>query len=51
MKYNTFNEVVIAIRAEHKPYVIGYATLAKRWNLPVSTIRDFCTFRTRIDIL
>lgn len=36
------------IRKEHLAYVVGYEKLAKKFNCGVSTIRDICTYRTRI---
>lgn len=41
-------EQVNDIRKSHLAYVIGYETLAKRFNCGVSTVRDICTYRTRI---
>lgn len=41
-------ETVKQIRAQHLAYVIGYETLAKKFNCGVSTVRDICTYRTRV---
>lgn len=34
------------IRKEHIAYLIGYETLAKKYNCGASTIRDMVTYRT-----
>lgn len=36
------------MRQGHLAYVVGYETLAKRYQCGVSTARDICTFRTRV---
>ena len=41
------NEQVKAMRKQHLAYVVGYETLAKRFNCGISTARDICTYRTR----
>lgn len=41
---------VIAIRAMHLPYVIGYEKIAKEFKCGVSTVRDICTYRTRVNV-
>ena len=41
------DEDVRQMRKDHLAYVVGYETLAKRWNCGVSTARDICTYRTR----
>jgi hypothetical protein len=41
-------ETVKQIRAEHLAYVRGYEMLAKKFGCGASTVRDICTFRTRI---
>jgi hypothetical protein len=43
------DEQVREIRKAHLAYVIGYETLAKLFNCGVSTIRDICTYRTRVN--
>ena len=40
---------VIDMRKQHLAYVVGYETLAKRFGCGVSTARDICTYRTRIN--
>jgi hypothetical protein len=40
---------VIDMRKQHLAYVVGYVTLAKRFKCGVSTARDICTYRTRIN--
>ena len=45
------DEVVKAIRAEYKPYVYGYGKIARARDIPVSTVRDICTMRTRVNCL
>jgi DNA invertase Pin-like site-specific DNA recombinase len=44
------DDEVRRIRALHVPYIIGYETLARMFGCGVSTIRDICTYRTRIGI-
>lgn len=44
------NEQVAEMRKQHLAYVVGYETLAKRFNCGISTARDICTYRTRYDI-
>lgn len=44
----TYDQVK-AIRKSHLAYVIGYETLAKRFNCGVSTVRDIVTYRTRFN--
>lgn len=41
-------EQVREIRKTHLAYVVGYETLAKRFNCGASTIRDICRYRTRV---
>ncbi len=41
------NDQVKAMRTQHLAYVVGYETLAKRFNCGISTARDICTYRTR----
>ena len=43
-------EQVKAIRADYKPWVFGYASLAKKYGAGISTIRDICTYRTRKNV-
>lgn len=38
------------MRADHKPYVVGYETLARKYGCSVSTARDVCTYRTRVGV-
>lgn len=45
------DDQVRQIRALHVPYVRGYETLAKQFGVGVSTIRDVCTYRTRVNVL
>lgn len=44
------NEQVKSMREQYKPWVIGYETLAKRFNCGVSTVRDIITYRTRYNV-
>lgn len=44
------NDQVKAMRNEHLAYVRGYETLAKKYNCGISTARDICTYRTRINV-
>ncbi|GAB4059247.1 hypothetical protein GCM10028811_12970 [Uliginosibacterium sediminicola] len=39
---------VLLMRSQHKPGLVGYETLAKRFGCGASTARDICTYRTRI---
>ena len=41
------DEDVRQMRKDYLAYVVGYETLAKRWNCGVSTARDIITMRTR----
>ena len=41
---------VVAMRAMYKPYVCGYGEVARAFNCGVSTARDICTYRTRINV-
>ena len=41
------DSLVAAIRAAHCPGVVGYEKLSARFGVPLSTVRDICTFRTR----
>jgi hypothetical protein len=36
------------MRKDHMAYVVGYETLAKKYNCGISTARDICTYRTRV---
>lgn len=38
---------VAAIRQQHRPGKVGYQTLARRYGVGESTIRDIITYRTR----
>jgi hypothetical protein len=42
-------EQVKEIRKTHLAYVIGYESLAKKFNCGISTVRDICTYRTRMN--
>ena len=44
------NELVKAMRKEHLAYVRGYETLAKKYQCGISTARDICTYRTRVNV-
>ena len=44
------NETVKAMRKEHLAYVRGYETLAKKYQCGISTARDICTYRTRVNL-
>lgn len=44
------DDQVRQMRAEHKPWVVGYETLADKYNCGVSTARDICTYRTRKNV-
>ncbi len=44
------NEQVKEMRKQHLAYVVGYETLAKRFNCGISTARDICTYRTRYGV-
>lgn len=41
-------DVVQKIRRMHKPGVVGYRVLSKEFGIAESTIRDICTYRTRM---
>lgn len=40
---------VAAIRADYKPQVFGLKRVAKKWNLPYSTVHGICRNLRRID--
>lgn len=42
------DELVCEIRRRREQDGVGYRRLAKETGLPLSTIRDFCTYRTRV---
>jgi hypothetical protein len=44
------NDQVKAMRKEHLAYVRGYETLARKFNCGISTARDICTYRTRVNV-
>ena len=44
------DDQVRQIRAMYVPYVRGYETLARMFGAGVSTVRDVCTYRTRVDV-
>ena len=44
------DDQVREIRKMHLAYVRGYETLAKKYNCGISTVRDICTYRTRVDV-
>lgn len=45
------DKAVAAMRDKHLAYVVGYETLAREFGCGVSTARDICTYRTRINVL
>lgn len=45
------NTQVKAMRNEHLAYVRGYETLAKKYKCGISTARDICTYRTRVNVV
>lgn len=44
------DDKVRQMRSDHKPYVVGYETLAVMYGCGVSTARDICTYRTRKNV-
>lgn len=40
--------IIKQMRKDHMAYVVGYETLAKKYNCGISTARDICTYRTRV---
>ncbi len=40
------DDLVRAMRAMHLPYVRGYGHVGKHFHVPVSTVKDVCTYRT-----
>lgn len=46
------DDQVRQIRIDHMAYITGrgYPALAKRYGVGISTIRDICTYRTRINV-
>lgn len=45
------SEQVRQMRRDHIPYVCGYGELARRYGCGESTVRDICTYRTRVNVL
>lgn len=41
---------VKTMRSDYHPYQFGYERLAKKYNCAISTARDICTYRTRINV-
>jgi len=39
------------MRQRHLAYIVGYETLAKEFGCSISTARDICTYRTRINVV
>lgn len=44
-------EQVKQMRSEYVPYNVGYGELALRYGCGESTVRDICTYRTRVNVL
>ena len=44
------NQQVMEMRKAHFAHIIGYETLAKKFGCGISTARDICTYRTRINV-
>ncbi len=41
------DRIITNIKSEYIPYIFGYRKLSKKYGIPVSTIRDWCTYATR----
>lgn len=46
-KAKVSDATVAAMRADYVPYVFGLPAISKKYNVPLSTARDICTFATR----
>jgi len=44
------DDQVREMRQKHLAYVVGYETLAKQFKCGISTARDICTYRTRVNV-
>lgn len=42
------DELIAQIRMEYMPYVMGYKRLAKKYGISANTIRDWCSYTTRM---
>lgn len=44
------NQQVNKMRDEYFAYIRGYEYLAKKYGCGISTARDICTYRTRVNV-